>query len=230
MLRAASMTDDTPPIFLQLPIVRLIFSGRASLSFFFLLTGFVNSLGFLKQVRAGNQNTALQRLAKSAYRRIGRLVLPATVATTVSWVLCQLGAYRLAREGDVNWFRDISPRQSPDLASGLWDLFKNLFKTWSEASNDYDKVQWNLFFLLKASMVVYMLLLMTTYLTPRSRKICILIYYMYGWTSGDCKCIWNPFGTADMLILISINHDECQCWNVSGRNAFRSSRIRRERV
>lgn len=196
MLRAASMSDGTPPTFLQLPVVRLICSGRASLSFFFLLTGFVNSLGFLKQVRAGNQNTALQRLAKSAYRRIGRLILPATVATTVSWVLCQLGAYRLAREGDVNWFRDISPQQSPNLSAGIWDLLKNIFKTWSEASNDYDKVQWNLFFLLKASMVVYILLLMTTYLTPRSRKICILIYYMYGWTSGDCKLSRKPSVTS----------------------------------
>lgn len=230
MLRAASMTNDTPPTFLQLPVVRLIFSGRASLSFFFLLTGFVNSLGFLKQVRAGNQNTALQRLAKSAYRRIGRLVLPATVATTVSWVLCQLGAYRLAREGDVNWFRDISPRQSPDLVSGIWDLFKNLFKTWSEASNDYDKVQWNLFFLLKASMVVYMILLMTTYLTPRSRKICILIYYMYGWTSGDCKCTRGLSIATNVLTLKSTNHDECQCGDVSGGNAFRSNRIRGDRV
>ena len=202
MLRAASMTDDTPPTFLQMPIVRLIFSGRASLSFFFLLTGFVNSLGFLKLVRAGNQNVALQRLAKSAYRRIGRLVLPATVATTVSWVLCQFGAYRLAREGDVNWFRDISPRQSPTLSAGIWDLLRSLFTTWSEASNDYDKVQWNLFFLLKASMVVYIILLMTTYITPRSRKICILIYYMYGWTSGDCKCAWKTSTTIQIADIV----------------------------
>ena len=191
------MTDDTAPTFLQMPIIRLIFSGRASLSFFFLLTGFVNSLGFLRQVRSGNQNTALQRLAKSAYRRIGRLILPATVATTISWAICQMGAYRLARDGDVNWFRDISPRQSPNFTTAVWDLSQALFKTWSEASNDYDKVQWNLFFLLKASMVVYIILLMTTYLTPRSRKICILIYYMYGWTSGDCKSNWKVYRIDD---------------------------------
>lgn len=175
------------PSFFQLPIIRLAISGRASLSVFFLLTGFVNSLSFLKQVRAGNPNAALSGLAKSSLRRIGRLVLPATAATCVSWVLCHIGAYRLAKIGEIAWFRDISPVPKPTFAKAVWDLIWNIWTTWAKTSNEYDKVQWNLFFLLKASLMVYTILLMTTYVTPGARKLCIFAFYMFGWMSGDGK-------------------------------------------
>lgn len=73
----------------------------------------------------------------------------------------------------------------PTLATASWDLIWNIWTTWAKSSNEYDKVQWNLFFLLKASLMVYMMLLMTTYTTTRARKICLFAYYMYGWMSGD---------------------------------------------
>lgn len=188
-LASPARSERSLPSLLQLPIVRLLISGRASLSIFFLLTGFVNSLSFLKQVRAGSQHTALPGLAKSSFRRIGRMLLPATAATSVSWVLCHLGAYRLAKRGEIAWFRDLSPTPKPSLTTAIWDLLYNLWTTWAKSSNEYDKVQWNLFFLLKASLIVYTILLMTAYVTPRGRKVCLIIYYIYGWMSNDGKVI-----------------------------------------
>lgn len=115
------------------------------------------------------------------------MILPATAATVMSWILCNLGAYNLALQGQVAWFRDISPLPKRPLSHALWDLGHNLWTTWAKSSNEYDKVQWNLFFLLKASLTVYMILLMTAYITSRARKVVLFIYYMYGWMGGDSK-------------------------------------------
>ena len=186
-LLSPAPSESRMPSLFQLPVFRLVIAGRATLSFFFILTGFVNSLSFHKHVRAGNPDAALSGLAKSSFRRIGRLVLPAAAATIVSWTLCQLGAYRLAQKGDVNWFRDISPSPSSSLPRALWDLAVNIFETWSGGDNEYDKVQWNLPFLLKASLMTYMALLMTAYITPRSRQYCLIAWYAFGWMSGDGK-------------------------------------------
>ena len=172
---------------MQLPVFRLIIAGRASLSFFFILTGFVNSLNFLRECRARNYDVALSRLAKSSFRRIGRLVLPAAAATTVSWALCQLGAYELAKRGDVAWFRDIAPNMSETIPWAVWDLFRQIWATWAITANEYDKVQWNLFFLLKASMITYVILLMLTMVTTRARKTILFLYYVYSWSAGDGK-------------------------------------------
>ena len=67
----------------------------------------------------------------------------------------------------------------------LWDLVKQIWATWAVMANEYDKVQWNLFFLLKASMFVYGVLLATTFVTTRARKLILFLYYLYSWSSGD---------------------------------------------
>ena len=112
-------------------------------------------------------------------------MLPAAAATAVSWFLCQLGAYQLAKRGDVAWFRDIAPSMSKTIPLAVWDLFKQIWATWAIMANEYDKVQWNLFFLLKASMFVYVILLATTFVTTRARKLILFLYYLYSWSAGD---------------------------------------------
>lgn len=112
-------------------------------------------------------------------------MLPAAAATVVSWLLCQLGAYQLAKRGDVTWFRDIAPSMSETIPRAVWDLFTQIWATWAITANEYDKVQWNLFFLLKASMFVYIILLATTFVTSRARKMILFLYYLYSWTAGD---------------------------------------------
>ena len=69
----------------------------------------------------------------------------------------------------------------------VWDLFKQIWATWAIMANEYDKVQWNLFFLLKASMFVYVVLLATTFVTTRARKLILFLYYLYSWSAGDGK-------------------------------------------
>lgn len=76
---------------------------------------------------------------------------------------------------------------SKTIPRAIWDLFKQIWATWAITANEYDKVQWNLFFLLKASMFVYIVLLATTFVTTRARKLILFLYYLYSWSAGDGK-------------------------------------------
>lgn len=175
------------------------------------------------------------------------MMLPAAAATVISWILCNLGAYRLAKEGQVAWFRDISPAPKRPLSHAIWDLVYNLWTTWAKSSNDYDKVQWNLFFLLKASLTVYTILLMTAYITSRARKLILFTYYIYGWMSRDGKLTHNsssleikdskfggnhPLPTENKnkkemlikhIIFPSLGNYERLCRNLSRRTLLRST-------
>ena len=181
------MSEKLPPTFLQLPFIRCLVMGRASVAAFALLAGYVNSLSALKKARAGNSDAALQGIAKSAFRRTGRFVTPAVIATTLSWLLCQFGAYRIANISSSNWIRDTSPGPSSSFAMAFYDLFKNLGTTWLNGANEYDRIQWTLTFLLKGSMMTYLTLFATVYVKPKWRMlICVGLYY-FKWKSGDCK-------------------------------------------
>lgn len=184
-LLSPSRNSFSNPSFFQLPIIRLPISGRASLSCFFILTGFVNSLSYHRHIRAGDTQTALLGLSKSSLRRIGRIIVPSTGATVVSWAICQFGFYRLAQQGDVAWFRNISPDPSSSFHGAVADLIKSCWKTWTDGGNVYDRVQWNLGLLLKASLYTYLVLLMTASLEKRWRRVVVGGWFVYGWGTND---------------------------------------------
>ncbi len=182
-----AMSEKLPPTLFQLPFVRCLVMGRASVAAFALLAGFVNSLSALKKARHGNTDAALQGIAKSAFRRTGRFVAPAMIATTMSWLLCQLGAYRTATIVSSNWIRDTSPLPSSSFAMAFYDLFKNLGTTWLNGQNEYDRIQWTLTFLLWGSMMTYLTLFATVYVKPKWRMVIYTGLYYFKWKSGDCE-------------------------------------------
>lgn len=159
--------------------------GRASVAAFALLAGYVNSLKPIKQTRTGNIDAALTGIAKSSFRRTGRFVLPAVIATTASWLLCQLGAYKVANLADSAWIRDTSPEPSPTIIAALYDLFANLGSTWIDGFNEYDKIQWTLTYLLKGSMTTYLTLFALVYVKPKWRISILVGLFYFSWKSGD---------------------------------------------
>lgn len=159
--------------------------GRASVAVFAIVTGYVNSLSPLKKSRAGNADAALAGVAKSAFRRTGRFVIPAIVATILSWLMCQFGAYKVAMVADSMWIRDTSPTPSASFALAFYDLFKNLGTTWIDGFNTYDRIQWTLTYLLKGSMMTYLTLFATVYVKPKWRMLIIACLFYFKWKSGD---------------------------------------------
>ncbi len=186
LVKPTSADGERPSIF-QLPFLRLPLQGPAWVAIFFLLTGYVNAMKPIRQAREGDTDTALSNLARSTFRRTFRLVLPPTIATIGSWVLCQMGAYEVARQSDSAWMRSSAPSMSTSFAEAFRDLFHNIFTTWSDGSNRYDPIQWTLTFLLKGSFIVFLTLLATVYAKPRYRMMIVATLFIYSLQVKDCK-------------------------------------------
>jgi len=84
-------------------------------SVFFLLSGYVCAMKPLRLSRAGEADEARRVIASMAFRRIFRIVIPATCVTILSWGLAQLGAFELAGVGDYDqwggWIAFTTPRR-----------------------------------------------------------------------------------------------------------------------
>ncbi|KAL9038162.1 MAG: hypothetical protein Q9180_003298 [Flavoplaca navasiana] len=205
-LIAPSMSDRGPATLFQLPFFRCFVMGRASVAIFALVTGYINSLGPLKKSRAGNADAALTGIARSAFRRFGRFMIPAIVATLISWLACQFGAYKIAHIADSQWIRDSSPHDSTSFAGAVYDLFRSLVKTWVDGGNDYDKIQWTLTYLLKGSMMTYLSLLALIYVKPRWRMLILVGMFLFKWRSGDALVGFNVY-CGILLAEVSIDPD-----------------------
>lgn len=184
-LLSPAMSEKLPPMLFQLPFLRCLVMGRASVAAFALLSGYVNSLSAIKKSRAGNLDAALSGIAKSAFRRTGRFMIPAVLSTTLSWLVCQFGAYKVAKMASSNWIRDTSPEPSTSFAAAFYDLFYSLGRTWLDGANKYDKIQWTLTFLLQGSMMTYLILFSTMYVKPRWRMFILCGLFYYKWKGGD---------------------------------------------
>ena len=188
---------------MQRPILRLVAQGNAWLAVFFILLGYVNSLKCIAQSRAGKTDTALHILASNSFRRTGRLVFPAAAVTVLAWLACQLGAFDLARESDAYWLRTTAPRSSSTWLGAVGDLLAGLVDTWLRSSNPYDQPQWALLPLLKGSMLVFMVLLITVRTTPRFRLLVEVFLYTWSWLRGDFLVGTNIFAGMILAELVS---------------------------
>ena len=177
--------------------------GRASVAIFAIISGYVNALKPTKQARAGNTDGALASIAKSAYRRTGRFVLPVVIATLVSWLMCQFGAYKLARVVDSAWIRDTSPPVSSSFACAFSDLFHNLITTWTTGGNIYDPIQWTMAYLLRGSMLIYYTLFATTFVQPKYRIFIYAAMEAYYWWLGDAVIGINIYAG---MIMAELTH------------------------
>ncbi|KAI9933297.1 hypothetical protein ASPWEDRAFT_114544 [Aspergillus wentii DTO 134E9] len=172
-------TEDAAPRILQWPILRIPWQGRIGVTIFAFLTGYVCALKPIKQSRAGDKIGSFTSIAKSAFRRPPRLILPATIAMIVSWTMAQFGAFIVANRSDCWWCR----YASPDLEESLWQeferLLKNFLSTWTTGYMAYDDHQWALLPLLEASMLVYILLFATSFIKFRWRLAIYLGMFLY---------------------------------------------------
>ncbi|KAM3084312.1 hypothetical protein ACMFMG_001583 [Clarireedia jacksonii] len=118
--------DPVPSSFMQLPFIRVVYSGRPMVHIFFVISGFVLSLKPLKLARARNHAALQTTLSSSVFRRGMRLFLPTSASTFMVMILVYTG-----------WIGG-KPLES----------FTLQFKDWLHAvwqicySWDWDKLQW----------------------------------------------------------------------------------------
>lgn len=162
--------------------------------------GFVNSLKPLQLARADQIDKALQKLASSSFSRILRLVLPATAATIISWLVCNLDLYSTASQSDAYWLNTNTPEPSPDWSTAVIHLFNGLKATWIYGDqNLYDQPQWALIYLLQGSIMIISALSLVVTMTPTWRTVTLffLAYYSLNWSEiiGDREYTLVPFAT-----------------------------------
>jgi peptidoglycan/LPS O-acetylase OafA/YrhL len=110
------------PFPFALPFFRIILHGGfLAVAIFFVLSGYVCSMKPLKLALAGKPEEARRNIASSAFRRVVRLVVPATIATTISWILANIGAYNTALSLD-GWLAAHSHDPSYSFISAIYDL------------------------------------------------------------------------------------------------------------
>ena len=190
-----SHEGDTPRL-LQLPILRIPPQGRMGVPTFAFLTGFVCALKPLKLARQGSYNTALVSIAKSAFRRPPRLIMPASIAMFCAWLLCQFGAFTVAHRCDAMWLRVASPKPDPSLLVEVKRLFATFFSTWTTGKMDYDDHQWALLPLLKGAMEAYIVLMPVIFMKYRYRMLVYTIMILYFFLSPKADngkpCLLTP--------------------------------------
>ena len=179
----AADAEGVPPSFLQLPIMRIVPQGRIGVTIFGFLTGFVCALKPLRLARAGEHHNALTAIAKSAFRRIPRLMLPATLAMTIAWLLAQIGAFNVAHRSDQVWIREASPHGDDSLFGAFASLWQNFRTVWTNGFMAYDDHQWAILPLLKESMQAFITLSATIYLSYKYRMMVYGAMFCYCYQS-----------------------------------------------
>ena len=171
---------DAPPRLMQLPYLRIPYQGRIGVPIFAFLTGFVCAYKPLKLAyQHGNTPASLQAVARSAFRRPPRLMLPAMIATFFSFVLSCFGAYTAANHCDSFWVRFDAPDYQP-FRENVRRLFKSILTTWTSTDNAFDRHQWAMRPLLIGAFQVYVVLAATIGMRFRYR-ILVHIFLIFYW-------------------------------------------------
>ncbi|KAF6226855.1 hypothetical protein HO133_008296 [Letharia lupina] len=127
--------EKRPSSLVQLPFVRVIYSGRPMVHVFFVISGFVLSRKPLRLARAHKFDELHKTLSSSVFRRSIRLYLPAAFSTFFVLLLIRAGWARqpvdggfLAQVGD--WTSAMFDMTKP----WQWDVIQNLrydMHTWT---------------------------------------------------------------------------------------------------
>ncbi|TDZ44775.1 hypothetical protein CTRI78_v009326 [Colletotrichum trifolii] len=145
-------------------MIRVFHSGRASVTIFFVISGYVLSIKTLSMIHKRQNEQVLNALAGSAFRRPFRLFLPIALSTFVIAMLCHNSIY----QGDPSGERPppaISPL-SAQIASWWQDLvnivnpFAHIINRENMRGMMYNGHTWTIPVELQGSFLVFFLLLM----------------------------------------------------------------------
>ncbi|KAF1985830.1 hypothetical protein K402DRAFT_333817 [Aulographum hederae CBS 113979] len=200
--------NGTPYLF-QYPFFRLCVGGRSAVALFFLITGYVNSIGPLSKAKNGDVDAAFTGIARSALARSLTLIIPTTIATFFSWFLANTNAYKMAEHVDATWIRQGYHRQEPTFKAAISSLLWYEQSTWTTGWNEYDGTQWTLPLFLQGAFLVYLTMLATAMVTPTARRLVFTALYIFGWLSykegiGPTKTLNIVFGmvVADLHVTL----------------------------
>ncbi|KAI9729515.1 MAG: hypothetical protein M1818_008487 [Claussenomyces sp. TS43310] len=183
-------SEDTS--LLQLPFVRIIYSGRFMVAIFFVLSGYVLSYKPIQLARSGNRAALLETLASSVFRRFMRLFLPILLSSFFAMISCHYSWY-----GSLNLHIRVPP-SIPFLAQlGTW--FEDISKlmdpfTWTVYMPKYAGQLWTLPTEFRGSMLVFLCILGLCRVRSTVRMTFLAAFAIY--------CFWTRMHW-DMFLFLS---------------------------
>lgn len=179
----------------QLPFLCLLVRGRAMVTLFFGISGYVLSYHYLSAVRDREWQTSHRRLASLALRRWARLYIPATISMLIIAVMANIGAFEAGREfQESDWLTGAWEEHPPRFSSfgaqlkdyfGMWWKWSSPW-TWMLYFNSYDPHTWTIPVEFRCSLVVFVMLLAASHLKQLWRYgltilICIYCFACNRW-------------------------------------------------
>jgi peptidoglycan/LPS O-acetylase OafA/YrhL len=156
---------------LQLPIIRLFYSGPPMVCLFFVISGYALSLKPLRLMRARSWDNLTNTMTSSIFRRGLRLFLPTTISTFMVFLLLRFNFYEGTREFayDTRFMRNIQENHPEKLETftlqfydWIWKVFQ-FVHVWSwepfGGSTSYDVHLWTIPVEFRCSMVLFIVLM-----------------------------------------------------------------------
>ncbi|KAL9057600.1 MAG: hypothetical protein Q9162_002215 [Coniocarpon cinnabarinum] len=186
---------------IQLPIVRLFYSGPPMVSIFFVISGYALSYRPVRQMRAKQYDGLLATMSSSVVRRPIRLFLPCFVSTFLVACMAQMGIYE-----QTAWFAhnmraiyEDHPWTAPDVYTQFWDWMYRMFDFVHcfnffifAGSPEYDRHLWTIPCEFRASMVLFLTHFMVARMqtTIRLATLLGLIWWGMQWDRWELCLFW----------------------------------------
>jgi peptidoglycan/LPS O-acetylase OafA/YrhL len=152
----------------QLPIIRLFYSGPAMVSIFFIVSGYSLSIKPLKLLRGRSWDGLLGALCSSAFRRYIRLFFPTFASTLIVLVMVRMGLYESTQFYAFNGPPGVK-EQHPAMWPSLWEQLQHWYDateqanwlfTFEHGGNVYDIHLWTIPIEYRCSLVLFLTILM----------------------------------------------------------------------
>ncbi|KAI5927356.1 acyltransferase family-domain-containing protein [Camillea tinctor] len=156
---------------IQLPVLRLVFSGRPMVHIFFVISGFALSSRPLAEARARNWGRLQTALSSAAFRRPIRLLGPVTISTFIIFVFVRLG-----------WLYSALPTLGQQMQHYVESMTYHVFWPWAWEAHlfpPYDVHLWTIPIELCHSMLLFVVLTMLARVRVRVRIFCSLVLVVY---------------------------------------------------
>ena len=223
---------------IQLPIVRLFYSGPPMVSIFFVISGYALSYKPLKQMRAKQYDGLMKTLSSSVFRRPLRLFLPCVVSTFIVACMAQMGLYLKTEEyaHNLRAIPEDHPYTAPDAYSQLVDWgykmfeFVNVFNWFIFAGSiDLDRHLWTIPCEFRASMVLFLthFMIARMYTTIRLTTILGLIWWGLHWDRWEICLFWSGCLLAELDQIRSAGESTANPSIYHSEDNWKSLRVKR---
>lgn len=187
------VNKENPGSFIQMPYIRLIYSGRPMVHIFFIISGFVLSYKPIKAIHARDMLKCYSALSSSTFRRAFRLFGPCIVSTFMIMILAQ---YDLVWPGPKETWTDQLITFKDSSFHGIlwpWDWDRDVIP-------NYDIHLWTIPIEFAHSMLLFIVILGLSHVRLRLRQITVFGIMIWCLACGK----WAAFEFLTGLFLAEI--------------------------